>query len=289
MRDKLTVTVMSNSILVTEGIRSLPSFPETSFKLIDILNESEPSISEILEVIKYDSSVTSQVLRISNSAYFGLVDPVETLHDALMTIGTTRLLQIVIAMQTGDIFKDFDSVYRKAYNCTTDVVWQSSVRLGVCASMVANYTENYDRGVLFTAGLLHNVGKSVMAKSYEGQYAPVNKLVVSEGLSYSQAEKVVFGMNYQDVGEILALQCGLSKEVISCIRNYNSLDGLKQPTVMQKLMFISFLISDFGDEDACWILHSHLLNEFLIDIKAVNKIQSSLNIEMNKIMLMLRS
>jgi HD-like signal output (HDOD) protein len=87
------------------------------------MHSPNPSIDEIVEVVKYDQAVTAQILKICNSAYFGLVEPVESLNDAMMAIGTFRLLQLVMAMQSGEVFSVDDKKIYAAYGVNSEEVW----------------------------------------------------------------------------------------------------------------------------------------------------------------------
>lgn len=274
---------------IEDCMSELPTFPATSMKLIGLLNQKDPAIDEITSIIRYDSSVMSQVLKISNSAYFGMVEKVKSVEEALMTIGTSRLLQIVMAYQISGLFADYNEKFHQTYGVTSDVIWQSSVRLAVASSLVGNYLESYDTGNLFTSGLLHNIGKAVIAEVYASRGEDIQCYVTERSITHAKAEKMLLGINYQDASAMLVAKWGLAESISTNILHYNNRDFEGEPTTEMDVLFIAYLISDFADEDANWISNSQVLNKYQLSMNDLSRLQTTLNTEMKKIITMLKA
>ena len=82
---------------VLKSLKTLPPFPLVAKRALLLLGQSEVSIQELVEIIKYDPAITANILRISNSTFFGLRREMYSLHQALLLLGTQELLKIVIA------------------------------------------------------------------------------------------------------------------------------------------------------------------------------------------------
>ena len=79
-------------------VRSLPPLPDTALKLMAVMNDPRSTMDDIVETVMYDQTVTGEVLRLCNSAYFGLSRKVTSLKDAMLCLGTVKVLQLVAAL-----------------------------------------------------------------------------------------------------------------------------------------------------------------------------------------------
>ena len=87
--------VMSSVFQILRSLKNLPPFPLVAQRAMVLLNRSEVSLQELVEVVKFDPAITANILRVCNSAYFGLSRKIHSLHQALLLLGTQELLKII--------------------------------------------------------------------------------------------------------------------------------------------------------------------------------------------------
>ena len=85
---------------IADRVGALPPLPDTAVKLVTVLNDPQSTVEQLVEVIKYDQAVTTDVLRLCNSAYFGLSRRITSLNEAMVCLGNVKVMQLVMAVHT---------------------------------------------------------------------------------------------------------------------------------------------------------------------------------------------
>jgi HD-like signal output (HDOD) protein len=139
---------------VLKSLKTLPPFPLVAQRALMLLNKPEVSIQELVDIVKFDPAITANVLRISNSAFFGLRREIHSLHQALLLLGTQELQKIIIASGATRLF------CRATPGYFTDRLglWRHSVSCALMADLLARELSHPERATSFTAGLLHDIG-----------------------------------------------------------------------------------------------------------------------------------
>ncbi|OGP74759.1 MAG: hypothetical protein A2Y80_03605 [Deltaproteobacteria bacterium RBG_13_58_19] len=185
---------------ILQSLKNLPPFPMVAQKALLLLNKPEVSIQEMIEVVKFDPSITANILRISNSAYFGLRREIHSLHQALLLLGTQELLKIIIASGATRLFAGS----APGYFPDNQGLWRHSVSCGLMVDLLARELSLADQATGFTAGLLHDIGKVVLSLYVDQKFAEIMKLVQERGVSFQVAEKEILGMDHAEMGGEMA-------------------------------------------------------------------------------------
>ncbi len=190
----------------------LPPFPDVVWKVMLLLKKMAP-VSEIESVIKYDQSITARVLALSQSVYYSRRQKVSSLHDAILILGSQKLIQVVMA----------SSVMRYYYsdaggsNSYERDLWQHSVSTAIMAEMLGKHLKHKKVLSAYTAGLLHDIGKTVLnsyARIYLG--AALNQMQ-ERGLELLEIERKGMGIDHQELGELIARRWKFPEEVVAGI------------------------------------------------------------------------
>jgi putative nucleotidyltransferase with HDIG domain len=185
---------------ILRSLKNLPPFPMVAQRALLLVNKSEVSIQELVEVVKFDPGITANILRIANSAYFGLRREIHSLHQALLLLGTQELLKIIIASGATRLFAN--SV--PGYFSERQGLWRHSVSCGLMADLLGRELTLADRTVSFTAGLLHDIGKIVLSLFVDQKFTEIMAAVENQGISFHEAEKLVLGVNHAEIGGEMA-------------------------------------------------------------------------------------
>lgn len=191
-------------ITLLETTKELPSLPiiyQEVSKAVDDLKSSPQSIGQI---INKDQSLTSRLLRLANSAFYGFPRKVNTISDALQVIGLKELKDMVMSTAIIQCFKGIpeDLINIKAF-------WQHSIACGVGGSLLASQRHEPNVERFFIGGLLHDIGKLVLfiAKPAEMQQITARCAETKE-FDY-KVEQEILGFDHAEVGAGLIQKWGL--------------------------------------------------------------------------------
>jgi putative nucleotidyltransferase with HDIG domain len=209
---------MANPEIILEQLRDLPSLPEIYIRVSGLLNDEESTAQKIGDTVQSDPSLTSKILKVVNSAYYGLSQPVTSISQTVALLGRERLGSILLGTVVEGLFSDM-------INFSLDDFWKHSIRTAIISRHLAmqnNYIK--DSEALFTAGLLHDIGRLVIAKTSALQLFSVESLIRKEGKDALQAEMEVFGFSHADVGAVLLEAWELPELLVQCAKNHHQTD-----------------------------------------------------------------
>jgi len=185
---------------VLKSLKSLPPFPLVAQRALLLLNQPEVSIQELVDIVKFDPAITANILRITNSAYFGLRREVHSLHQALLLLGTQELLKIIIASGATRIFcRPTPGYFTERLG-----LWRHSVSCALMADLLAKDLTLPEQATSFTAGLLHDIGKVLLSLYVDQKFTEIIEVVEGQGVSFQVAEKMILGIDHAQLGGEMA-------------------------------------------------------------------------------------
>ena len=193
---------------------SLPSLPSLYQEIMAELNSQDASIQKAGEIISKDIGMTAKILQLVNSAFFGLPRHVKSPGQAVALLGLETINALVLSIQ---VFSQFDN--KNISNKFLEQLWGHSMETGTAARALAK-SETEDKMLVdngFLAGLLHDVGKLVLAASFPEKYARALDSVKETNVPLRSAEAETFGTTHAEVGGYLMGLWGLSDPVVEAI------------------------------------------------------------------------
>jgi HD-like signal output (HDOD) protein len=193
---------------------ALPSLPSLYFRILQELQSPNSSTERIGEIVAMDPAMTAKILQLVNSAFFGVRRKISNTAEAvqLLGVGTVRSLAISI-----HAFSCFDQAKLKQF--PFEALWNHSLIVGVCAKKITQM--HGDDAVMgdeaFIAGLLHDIGKLMMAANLSDQYRAASDLVTQKQIPAWQAEQQVFGADHSEVGAYLLGLWGLPVPIVEAV------------------------------------------------------------------------
>jgi HD-like signal output (HDOD) protein len=224
--DTLQTTVKRVSalrnLLTDETLRGLvsqlpniPSLPTLYHELIDELSKTEPSTRVVGEIVKQDLGMTVKLLQIVNSAFFGLRRHVSDSREAVEFLGLDTISSLTLGL---GIISQMENPGSGAIFAE---LWSHSMAVGVMAHKIACCEKRETANDAFTAGLLHDLGKVVLAANLPGKYKMAVDLAKQENICGLEAEKRVFEATHAEVGAFLIGLWGLPTEVVQAVAFHN--------------------------------------------------------------------
>ncbi len=201
------------------SIRCLPSVPEVYVQMIEALQDPDCPLQSIAEIIARDMALTSKILQLVNSAFFGFARNVANVEEAVQILGVGIVRSLALTVK---VFSQFEgSTFREL---AVDQVWHHSLRTGALARKIAE-GEHADGHVLdqaFTAGLLHDLGKLILAVHRPEEYRSVLLETRANGCGLLQAEKNAFKSTHAEVGGYLLGLWGLPTPLVEAVVMHHS-------------------------------------------------------------------
>lgn len=216
---------MNRANEIVKKIGTLPPLPDTAMKLIRVVNDPRSTVDDIVETIRYDQAITAEVLRLCNSAYFGLSRRITSLNDAMLCLGTVKVLQLVMSVHTTNLLAREQS----GYGMDPGVLWKHSVAVALAAAQFAGLLRRANGSLAFTAGLLHDIGKVILNDYVAQEFADIVRKVKEEGVSFMEAEQQVLGFSHQDIGGQIAERWKLPENMVLSIRHHHLPSELDSP------------------------------------------------------------
>ena len=205
---------LSPQELVNSNIE-LVSLPLIVTKVNELLNSPTASAADIAELISQDPALTLRLLKIVNSPFYNFPSKIETVSMAITVLGINQLRDLLIATTLVNRFKsnpdtDFD----------IETFWCHSITTGLAARTIALNRKIPNSERLFISGLLHDIGKMLMALLLPMHYAELNQ-------SYLQSAKAnetdIFGFNHDELGECLLNSWHFPSTIATPIRHHHDL------------------------------------------------------------------
>lgn len=220
---------------ILQRVGNLPPLPDTAVKLMNVINDPRSTIEEIVEVIRYDQAVTAEVLRLCNSAFFGMPRSIPSLNEAMLCLGTVKVLQLVMSVHTNAML----SRAQTGYGLPPGVLWRHSVAVALASSAVAQRIHQPNVNLVFTAGLLHDIGKVVLNEYVAEEFLEIVRRVREEKQSFSEAEHAVLGYSHQEIGEKIAEMWKLPETITRCIRYHHEPWALSEPDTLVDTVYLA--------------------------------------------------
>ena len=205
---------------VLDQIKEIPAMPNVIVKALGIIKDDTSGTKELSEIMAYDQALTSQVLKLVNSAYYGFAQEITSVGKALALLGMTQTRNIIIAvamkpMLTSQGGRD---------------MWKHSLRCAVACEYLAEKTGVVDAGDAFTIGFLHDIGKILLNIVDTMLYQKV-RTAVKNGMDIIEAENEMFETNHADMGFLLAKKWKLSVLLANCIKYHHDPLSSSMPQV----------------------------------------------------------
>jgi HD-like signal output (HDOD) protein len=192
----------------------LPSIPSLYTQVLEKLQQPEVPLDEVGEVIAKDIGMTAKILKLVNSAFFGLRRQISNPAEAVTYLGMETIKALVLSINA---FSQYEHV--KLGNVSLESIWNHSLVVAAAARAVAHAqgTEAKLAEEAFVAGMLHDTGKLVLASNCASRYDEAVKLAHDKQIALGEAEQQVFGANHADVGGYLLGLWGLPVPVVEAI------------------------------------------------------------------------
>ncbi len=219
-------------------VRSFPGMPATAARLLPLLRNTDAHTSQIEDILKYDPGLTANILKLTNSAYFGLPSHVSSVHQAILLLGWKRLLQLVMTMCMSALMKS----PVPGYDLPRGDLWRHSVAVSVASDRLVKSLGCAEADEVFTAALLHDIGKLVLGNFVQRDLERIRDMV-AKGISFEVAEYVVLGTNHADVGARILKSWSLPAELVNAVHWHHDPESCADHCLLSDVVHVANVVA----------------------------------------------
>jgi putative nucleotidyltransferase with HDIG domain len=194
------------------NLGDLPPLPQVAAQVLRLAADPDSTMDELQRVVATDQALAAQILKIANSAMFGMVREVRTLTQAIMTLGFTTIKSIAIASSARNLYN------RGGTGLQERLLWEHALVTALAARSYARILRSPKVEEAFLGGLMHDIGKMVMSLKFPERYGALVRSVYNDGADGIEAELELFGFDHAMVGEALIVSWNLSKGLENSVR-----------------------------------------------------------------------
>lgn len=219
-----------------EQTDKLPNVPEVVRQLIQQLNNPAADYGEIADKVSKDQTLSLKILRLVNSAHFGLSRKVSSIDQAVVMLGMVRLKTLVIASGIAGSVKQVDGLDLKKF-------WSESFRVAALAKWFAERDTNVDPDIAFTAGLIHNIGRLLLHLAQPMRAQAIQTLIEESNCSRSDAEMERLSFTSPEAGQALLDLWKFPAELGIAVRQHKQPTSFEEPSSLAAIVNLACVVN----------------------------------------------
>ncbi|MHC4871024.1 MAG: HDOD domain-containing protein [Planctomycetota bacterium] len=266
-----------------EAITDLPTLPTVASQIVAIANSPKTSATDVGALINNDQALTTKVLKLVNSSFYGFPQQIKTINHAIVILGFNKVKNIVLTASVFDLTKgkDGDRIDIRKF-------WEHSLGCAIAAQIVA---QHLGRGLspddAFVGGLLHDFGKIIFDQFLPDEYDPVIKHCKENKTLIRTSEKEILGFDHSQVGTWLAEMWKLPVGLVTAIRYHHLPQSAREEREMAAAVHIGDILTRSlgvgnGGDGSIPALSEPALKLYNLDIDFLRKALSTLAEELKK-------
>ena len=240
-------------------IEELPTLPIISQKILQLMTDEDVSYRDIVKLVENDQSLALKIMKIANSAFFGSLNRISSLEQAMVKLGMNEVRSIVLAVSVYDFFSNSDSgaIDRERF-------WKHGIICSQTAKYLGSHYRIEDDDTLFLSGLVHDMGKAVLDEFFHDEFLNIINYLEMKRATFSEAEKVVLGTTHYQIAAKLLSQWKFPKKIILQVLYHHTPWADKTFETGSIMVYLANIITKMAG-------YSCHKNEEEIDIEAFSK------------------
>ncbi len=257
---------------ILKSVKRLPPFPVVIQRALKLIEDPRSSAQDVVDVIQFDQSITADVLKLCNSAYFGLRGTIHSLREALVMIGFDKLLEIVLSREAMHFYQR----PCRGYDLEDGQLWRHSVACALLSQIIDQRLNRERTATHFTAALLHDIGKLILSDFVKDYFQEIRRQLVEEKLSFVEAEKEVLGIDHAELGGRITEQWGFPPAIISGVRYHHAPFARSEAPDVVHLIYLCDVVSLLtgiggGADGLSYPAYGRLMNHYHLTEKDVER------------------
>lgn len=201
-----------------DRIEDLPTLPAVAIEVNKMLLDYDTTIDKLSDIIEKDQAMVSKILKLVNSAFFGLRGKISNISHAIVVLGFNTIRNAVVSISIIDAFSVKEGL--DGFDITD--FWKHSLAVAATSKYLAEKTGIHPADDCFVAGLLHDMGKIVLLQHFKDLFQKVWQAVKENNLSFYEAEKREIPVDHARIGGYLARKWQLPTALVDAIQYHHA-------------------------------------------------------------------
>jgi putative nucleotidyltransferase with HDIG domain len=218
-------------------IKEISTLPQVMVRMMEIITNENSSAADLAGEISKDASLTGKILKMVNSAYYGFYREIAEVSDAVVILGFNEIRRLSLAISVFDMFEG----HRLEF-------WNHSFACAAMSDILAKERLLQDQGA-FTAGLLHDIGKSILDQYFSDMFSAVQNLMQERSICAHEAEMELFGFDHAEIGYWLSERWNLPVTLSEAIRYHHQPEAAEEMPELARIVHLADRLSlEFAEQ-----------------------------------------
>ncbi|MGD8492860.1 MAG: HDOD domain-containing protein [Desulfobacterales bacterium] len=228
-----------------DRISDIPTLPTIVFELNKYLRDPDTSIKTVCDTIEKDQAIALKILKLVNSVFYGFKSKISDLRNAVVLLGYNAVRNAIVSLSVINAFlkrvklMDFD----------ISQFWKHSLAVAVTSKNIAQLSKKESPDNCFVGGLLHDVGKVILAQYFPKLFEAVWSTLQNEHLTFYEAEQKSLPIDHSKIGAHLAAKWQLPQGLIDAIRWHHEFQPESKSANFVKNIYLANFIVNAYDMD----------------------------------------
>lgn len=234
-KDNSKVCVLQSRIV--SSIEAFAPLPSVAMRVLDMIADSETSAADLEDVLRSDVSLVTSVLKLANSAFYGVRRQVDSLRHALLLLGKSEVQSVVLSRVMFQAFKNPKGV-QKAMMVG---VWRHSLECGLAAESISRQLGE-DGSIFFLGGMLHDIGKLVVIQKFLEEidgFEHYDTLTEEDGL---MVELDLIGCGHDELGAMLLHRWMFPEQLEKMVRVHHDYNNIASYNRVEQILILANLL-----------------------------------------------
>ena len=228
-----------------DSIKDIPTLPTIIFELNELLQDPNTPITEISDIIEKDQTMSLRVLKLVNSAFYGIHKEVNDIGNAIVLLGFNTVRNAIVSLGVINSFSGIKSL--EGFDISD--FWKHSLAVAVVSKSLAGKTKIASPDSCFVGGLLHDIGKVILAQYFQDLFEKVWNAAKRENIFFYEAEKKEISIDHAIIGAHLATNWELPESFIDVIRWHHDVRNDTESKKMILIIYLSDIIVNSYNSD----------------------------------------
>jgi len=206
---------------VAAAVAELPPMPASISEVIAACDDHDMTVGQLSQVVLRDQSLTANILKLANSSFYGHSRRVTTVTEAVVMLGFSAIKSLAISSHTARLL----SGGLPGYGLQQGELWRHSISVAFTARRLAVEVKLAPVEEAFVAGLLHDIGKTILSSYMEHAFDEVTRIAQDRRMPFHEVEAELLGFDHAELGAQVAVAWSFPPELEEAIRFHHSPAG----------------------------------------------------------------
>ncbi len=202
-----------------EELPELRTFPEPIARVLEAINSPEVAIELVADLIKMDQVLALKIMKLANSSTYARAEETLTLKDAVLRIGLEHLNELIAETQSIE-----HTSTNEAHPGELDhaLFWDHALSVALCSAKIARHCQALDPEAVFTAAILHDIGRMILLETFPEHYTQVLERANELGVALELVEKRLLLSDHTQIAQTVLGNANLPKDLVDAIANHHT-------------------------------------------------------------------